>query len=244
MRVAILSDVHANIEALSACLAHAAARDAERFVCLGDSVGYGPDPRLVLGLVMSLPGLVAVRGNHDEAVLARERPMPPEVAEVVNWTRGQLSPAQRAFLAGLPYLVRDETVAYVHASAESPNRWEYIESPERAAACADAAERRLVFVGHVHIPRIYYETPGGRWREYSPEDGHAVPLSPRGRYVVNVGSVGQPRDGNSASCYVIHDRGRNTIVFHRVPYDYVRTARRIRERALPPRFAHRLAEGR
>lgn len=244
MKVAILSDVHGNLEALTACLAHAAHEGAERFVCLGDSVGYGPDPRLTLGSLMSLRGLVAVRGNHDEALLAPDRPMPPEVAQVLAWTRAQLGTSQRAFLAGLPYIVRDDSVAYAHASAAAPERWEYIESPERAAVCADAAERPLVFIGHVHVPRVYYETPGGRLRELVPEDGQAVPLSPRGRYVVNAGSVGQPRDGNSAACYVIHDRTTDAVVFHRVPYDHRRTADKILQRALPPWFARRLSEGR
>lgn len=244
MKVAILSDIHSNLEALTACLAHAAREGAERFVCLGDSVGYGPDPRLALGLLMALPGLVAVKGNHDEALLASERPMPGDVADALAWTRRQLAPAQRAFLAGLPYLVREDRVAYVHASAVSPADWEYIESPERALACADAAGRPVVFFGHVHVPRVYYETPGGRLRELVPEAGQAVPLSAHGRYVVNVGSVGQPRDGRTEACYVVHDRTAGTLVFHRVPYDYGETARKILARSLPVRFARRLSEGR
>lgn len=244
MKVAILSDVHSNLEALTACLAHAAGQGAERFACLGDCVGYGPDPRLTMGLLMSLRGLVAVRGNHDEALLTPDRTMPPDVAQALSWTYAQLSTAQRDFLAGLPYILRDESAAYAHASAASPGGWEYIESPERAVVCADAAARPIVFIGHVHVPRVYYETPGGRLRELVPEDGHAVPLSPRGRYVVNVGSVGQPRDGNTAACYVVHDRAAGAVVFHRVPYDHDRTARKIRERALPAWFARRLSEGR
>lgn len=244
MKVAVLSDVHSNLEALTACLAHAAGRGAERFACLGDCVGYGPDPRLALALIMALPGLVAVKGNHDEALLAPDRPMPEEVGAVLAWTRAQLAPAQRAFLAGLPCVVREERVAYAHASAESPRGWEYVESSERAAVCAEAAGRDVVFIGHVHVPRVHYRTPGGRWRELVPEDGQALPLSPRGRYVVNAGSVGQPRDGNPAACYVLHDRAAGTATFHRVPYDYARTARKIVERGLPGWFARRLAEGR
>jgi diadenosine tetraphosphatase ApaH/serine/threonine PP2A family protein phosphatase len=244
VKVALFSDVHSNLEALIACLSHAAERGVRRFVCLGDSVGYGPDPRLALGLIMALPRLVAVKGNHDEALVAPDRPMPPEVAQALSWTRAHLSARQHAFLARLPYLVRDERATYAHASAESPERWEYISSVEQAAVCANAAERTLVFIGHVHVPRVYYETPGGRRRELAPDDGQAIPLSPRVRYVVNVGSVGQPRDGNDAACYVIHDRARETIEFHRVPYDHGRTARKIRERGLPPWFARRLAEGR
>ncbi len=245
MRIAILSDIHSNLEALERVCEHAAAFGAERHVCLGDFIGYGADPVSVLERVMALPGLVAVRGNHDEA-LFREmgRETFPEIRRAIVWTRERLSPVQLNFLDGLPLLVHDGSVTYAHASAHQPDAWEYLRQPDQILACLDAAGTPMTFIGHVHVPRVFYETAAGAVRELAPQDGMPVPLSAAGRYVVNVGSVGQPRDGNNAACYVLYDDVAHEVTFHRLAYDYVTTARKIRDAGLSPFFAERLAYGR
>jgi diadenosine tetraphosphatase ApaH/serine/threonine PP2A family protein phosphatase len=246
MKIAILSDIHSNLEALECCLAHARNQGAERYACLGDIVGYGADPGPVVERLMALPGLIAVRGNHDEALFVHEASpfAPPGMHAAIRWTRTALDETQRRFLAGLPYLREEGGVTYVHASCHNPQEWEYVYGGLQAAECLAAARTPLVFLGHTHLPCIFYETPGGTVRELEPHAGEAIPLSPRARYVVSAGSVGQPRDGNPAACYVLHDSGRREIAFHRLSYACDRTAQKIAAAGLEPFFAARLALGR
>jgi diadenosine tetraphosphatase ApaH/serine/threonine PP2A family protein phosphatase len=242
---AIFSDIHSNLEAFERVCAHARAAGARRYVCLGDCVGYGADPEPTLAKLMALPGLIAVRGNHDAALFHDEgREAFPEIRQAIDWTRARLLPAQLNFLAGLPLLVRDDAATYVHASAREPDAWEYLRQPEQMHACLEAAGTPLTFIGHVHVPRVFYETAAGQAREFEPHDGVAIPLSTAARYVVNVGSVGQPRDGNNAACYVLYDDAARSVTFHRVAYDYPSTAAKIRAAGLSPFFADRLAAGR
>lgn len=245
MKVAILSDIHSNLEALDACLAHADAQGAARFVCLGDLIGYGADPAPVLERVMELPGLVAVRGNHDEALLRAEGTQASGgIGGALAWTRRQLSDTQRAFLEQLPYQRTEGQVSYVHASAHAPHEWDYIYGEAAAAECLAAAATPVVFIGHTHLPRLFYATHAGVLRELIPTPGVALPLSGGSRYVVSAGSVGQPRDGNPSACYVLYDEERQCVTFFRVSYDHERTARKIVAAGLDPFFASRLARGR
>ncbi len=245
MRSAILSDIHSNLEALGRVSEHAAALGAERYICLGDCVGYGADPVTTLQRLMSLPGLVAVRGNHDAALFHEMgREVPPDIQRSILWTRARLLPAQLEFLARLPLVHREGAATYAHASAHQPERWEYLRQEDQIRACLDAAGTPLTFIGHVHVPKVFYETPGGAVRELDPQDGVPLPLSPRTRYVINVGSVGQPRDGNNAACYVLYDDAAAEVTFCRLPYDYGATATKIRDAGLNPFFAERLAYGR
>ncbi len=245
MKTAVLSDIHSNLEALTRCCEHAASQGVERYVCLGDCVGYGADPEKTLRLLMSLPGLIAVRGNHDEALLrdASDTVAGP-VKAAAEWTRGRLTPGQWRFLADLPYLHADGSATYVHASAYAPTRWEYLRMPEQVEACIQASATPLTFIGHVHVPKVFYETPNGALREFDPLNGVPIPLSPTQRYVINVGSVGQPRDGNNAACYVVYDDSAGDVMFHRLAYDYVGAGRKILAAHLDPYFADRLAYGR
>ncbi len=245
MKTAILADIHSNVEALDACLAHARHAGAERFIGLGDFVGYGADPEAVVRRVRKLPGLVAVRGNHDEALFTgRSSLAPAGLNEAIEWTRTQIRSADLSFLRGLPLEHREGEVLYVHASAAEPARWTYIQSPEAASECLAATDAWLVFVGHVHEARVYYTTPGGAVRELIPHASVSVPLSRRSRYVISGGSVGQPRDGHATAAYVLHDEVAGTIHFQRVPYDYRATAGKIIAAGLEPSFARRLARGR
>lgn len=245
MKTAILSDIHSNLEALTRCREHAETQGVERYICLGDCVGYGADPAATMTLLLSLPGLIAVRGNHDEALFQdMGAAVPPGVQEAIQWTLAQLTPEQRMFLENLPYVHREDSTTYAHASASHPEQWEYLKMPEQITACLDAAGTPLTFIGHVHIPSVFYETMGGNIRELSPRQREPIPLSPRSRYVINVGSVGQPRDGNNASCYVIYDDVLAEVTFYRLPYNYLSTANKIRAAHLDSFFADRLSYGR
>lgn len=246
MRIALLSDLHANHEALSVCLEHARRERADQFVFLGDLVGYGADPARVLDTVMALVaiGAVAVRGNHDDAVTRDPSLlMHAEARLSIEWTRSRLTPAHRDFLGSLPFSVEQQDRLYVHANAWSPAQWEYITSTFDAGKSMRATSHRLTFCGHVHEPSVFHMTADDRVAGFLPVPGTGIPLLPRRRWLVIPGSVGQPRDGNPAACYAIFDDGANIATWFRVPYDHEAAARKIRASGLPPVFAARLEAG-
>lgn len=246
MKIAILSDLHSNLEALTACTRHATENGVGRFVCLGDCVGYGPNPVETLDLLRSLPGLVTVLGNHDEHLIVEdiERPVNPATRQAIEWTRKQLRAEQREFLGSLPLRHVEAGVTYVHATADEPQEWEYLLEPEQVKRCFEAADTGLVFIGHVHVPDLFHLADDGQVETVTVTAGKPVMLQPHHRYVVNVGSVGQPRDGNPDASFVIYDEVRNSVCFERVPYDYGATGAKILRAGLNPFFAERLAQGR
>lgn len=246
MKIAMFADVHANLEALHACRTHARGQGAARLAFLGDLVGYGADPGPVVDAIAAEVerGAVAVRGNHDDAAISGDaRFMHQTAAKVVAWTRERLTDAQRAFLAGLPLVVREGPLLFVHASPEQPGEWIYVTDPLRAAHALDAAaDASWVFCGHVHEPVLY--TPGqARPVPFRPAPGIAIPVPPRRRWLAVVGSTGQPRDGNTAACYAMLDTDRATLTFFRVPYDWHAAAEKIRAAGLPESLARRLERG-
>jgi diadenosine tetraphosphatase ApaH/serine/threonine PP2A family protein phosphatase len=245
MRLALLADVHANLEALTACLAHAEQAGAEGYVFLGDLVGYGADPVAVLDLVAARAarGAIVVRGNHDTAVLdGRAEYMDHAAAEAVAWTRTQIEDRHREFIASLPALRRQEDATFVHASAFHPESWVYVSDPARAAQSLEAAGGAYVFCGHVHEPALYYLV-AGHARSFTPVPGVPIPVPRHRRWLAIVGSAGQPRDGRTAACYAMADLAHATLTFFRVPYDFRAAAAKIRAARLPERLARRLEHG-
>lgn len=246
MKIAILSDIHSNLEALQACLAHAAAQGAEQFVFLGDIVGYGADPLACLNIIETLvkQGAVAVKGNHDEAVLSGlcER-MSFSARDAIYWTRAQLGQKELAFLQSLPMSVKKGDTLYVHASADRPERWNYITGARDAGRCIKAAGTAFTFAGHVHHPALYHVSNREAPRAFQPAPGMPIPIFPHRQWLAIVGSVGQPRDGNNAASYAILDRQQNTLTFFRVPYDYMSSEKKILAAGLPHRLALRLESG-
>ncbi len=252
MKIALLSDIHANLAALDACLEHAHTQGAEQLALLGDLVGYGAEPGPVLDRVMQLVagGALCVRGNHDAAALA-----PPAVAENLGdqsaqWTGPQLNEAQRAFLAGLPLTAHMGMDALlVHASADGPERWHYISdgnAAERSMAAATQLDPaiRYVFSGHVHEQALYFLTPTAKLMRFSPQPGVPVPVPPHRQWLAIVGSCGQPRDGDTRAMYALFDARAATLTFHRVRYDHLAAAAKVRAGGLPAFFADRLEKGR
>jgi diadenosine tetraphosphatase ApaH/serine/threonine PP2A family protein phosphatase len=252
MRIALLTDLHANREALTACLAHAGQQKADRYAFTGDFVGYGADPAWVVDTVMDYVarGAVAVQGNHDYSVTRDMRPqMHAEAREVIDWTRRQLDATQLDFLAALPLTQEQDNMLFVHASAHDPIKWEYVTGPAEAERSLRATRSRMVFSGHVHAPALYRRrAEDGRMGAYlpgasAPAAGIRVALRPQDQYLVIPGAVGQPRDGNCAACYALYDDVARELCFFRVPYDYGAAARRVIASGLPIVFAMRLIEG-
>jgi diadenosine tetraphosphatase ApaH/serine/threonine PP2A family protein phosphatase len=246
MRLALLTDLHANREALTACLAHAGQQKADQYAFMGDFVGYGADPAWVVDTVMEYcaRGAIAVQGNHDYSVTQPARPqMHPEAREVIEWTRGQLSPAQLDFLANLPLTRQVDGMLFVHASAYDPVKWEYVNSIEEAQRSLRATASKLVFSGHVHAPALFRRADDGRMGKAQPQAGAHIVLQPQHQYLAIPGAVGQPRDANNAACYALYDDATRELCFFRVPYDHGAAARRVIGAGLPIVFAMRLVEG-
>ncbi len=246
MKLAILSDIHANLEALTACLAHAERHGADSWAYTGDLVGYGADPHACLDIVREHAGrgAIVLRGNHDDAALGGLWPdMNPVSREAAMWTRGRLDDAERDFLAALPYVVAHDDLLFVHASALKPESWQYIAGTVAAARCLAATEAKIVFAGHVHHPLLYFSTYD-RVSAFVPRPGVTVPLSAGHRWLALAGSVGQPRDGNPAASYLLFEAVPRRLTFHRVAYDWLTAAAKIRAAGLPERLAQRLEHGR
>jgi diadenosine tetraphosphatase ApaH/serine/threonine PP2A family protein phosphatase len=245
MVLALLADIHSNLEALEACLAHARSRGATEFAFLGDLVGYGADPGPVIDIVAehASRGAIAVKGNHDAAISGSNAYLNDAAQAAIAWSRGVLSARQRSFLEELPLCVRKGPSCFVHASAESPERWAYVDSPGAAQRSTLAAGTPYTFSGHVHDQALYGQGTGRRMIEFRPQPAVAIPVGAHRAWLAIVGSVGQPRDGNPAACYAIADLEAKSITFHRVAYDNFAAARKVRAAGLPEILAYRLERG-
>ena len=246
MLLAILSDIHANREAFEAVLAMAEAAGAERFVLLGDIVGYGADPQWCADRAMALAdaGAIVLRGNHDDAVGNPSVSMNPVATMALEWTRRQLGPQARAFLAALPLEAQDGECLFVHADASAPHDWNYVLDAEDAARHLSASHARVGFCGHVHRQALYCTAPGVKVTHFRPVAATPVPLLPQRRWLAVMGSVGQPRDGNPAAAFGLYDTHSAELSFQRAVYDVEGAARKILAAGLPAVLAERLAEGR
>jgi diadenosine tetraphosphatase ApaH/serine/threonine PP2A family protein phosphatase len=243
--LAIFADIHANRQAFSACLDFARAQGAERVICLGDYVGYGADPEWTVDTVMGLvdEGAMAVRGNHDNAIGTTAEAMNAAAQAAIEWTRGRLSAAQRRFLAELPLTRQEDDRLYVHSEASDPSRWRYVQSSADAARSIQATSAHATFCGHVHQPALYSMSAEKKMTNFVPSSGASVPLLGGRQWLVVLGSVGQPRDGNPAASFAMLDTGSHEITYCRVPYDVEAAASRIRANGLPRWLADRLSAG-
>jgi diadenosine tetraphosphatase ApaH/serine/threonine PP2A family protein phosphatase len=243
MRVLLISDIHANLAALTAVLKDAATWD--RVWCLGDVVSYGPYPNECVEKIAALDSL-CLPGNHDWAVLGKLAVdnFNPYALEAVLWTRDQLHPLNRAYLDQLVERVPPQFSRYtlVHASPRHPV-WEYIDSISRAQANFAEFETPICFVGHTHIPMVYRQDPlEGTVKEKLPV---STPFRlGRQKMIVNPGSVGQPRDGDPRAAYAILDTETDELTHRRVEYDITATQQAMDAAHLPYQLVTRLSFGR
>jgi diadenosine tetraphosphatase ApaH/serine/threonine PP2A family protein phosphatase len=245
MRIALLTDIHANREALTACLEHADRQGVDHYAVLGDIVGYGADPAFVVDAVAGLAGKGAsvILGNHDEAVDKPNDNMRHTARQAIEWTRDQLDKEQRTFLASLPLTITLDDILLVHASASSPGDWIYVTGPREAEQSLRCTNARITFCGHVHVPALYNQAPQRAPIPFTPAAGVGVPLLAQRRWLGVLGSVGQPRDGHPAACYAIYDTVKRVFTLLRVPYDNETAARKIKEAGLPLSLSNRLIKG-
>lgn len=240
MIIAIVSDLHANLEALQVVLEDLERQGAERIWCLGDVVGYGADPNPVCDLIARRAEVV-IAGNHDWAAVGKMRVggFNSAAAAAVDWTAEQLDDKNREWLAGLPLLRIEDDVRLVHATPSNPADWQYVISETDAAAEFETYQETLCFIGHSHFPSVF-ETDGSRMRYLRDE---RVPVVTGRRYLVNVGSVGQPRDRDPRAAYLLYDTEGRLLIERRLPYDIDGAANKILAAGLPEFLAQRLYRG-
>jgi predicted phosphodiesterase len=247
LRYLILSDIHANIDALEAVLNAAPAGSWERVVVLGDLVGYGAEPNAVVDRVRGLDPVAVIRGNHDKAACGLEDASNfNQVARTAAlWTFETLTADNRRYLYDLPSGPRqlDDTVEICHGAPFDEDH--YIFDGDDALRALDAGTRPLCLFGHTHLPVIFRRSEDVL-DGFVPEGEHEtqVPLAPEARYLVNPGSVGQPRDGDPRAAFAIYDSDGPSLLLHRLAYSVETAQRRIRSAGLPPSLANRLAIGR
>ena len=248
-RYAIFSDVHGNAEALEAFCAQSRQQNIEVYLCCGDLVGYGADPGRCVDQVMQLctpttgnARPTVVLGNHDEAVVLGDlSQMNQYAARAVLWTQAQLSKEQRARLAALPLTFEiDQELLLVHGSPQAPEKWNYIFDSFDMRQAFRSGSHRLCFVGHTHTPFTAELRPDGKLAVL-PE--RHISLRPQARYLINVGSVGQPRDRDPRGCAVIYDSDAQTLERFRFPYALEQAQQKIIDAGLPAILAERLALG-
>ncbi len=247
-RYAIISDIHSNIEALDAVLKHIATQKVDSIVCLGDVVGYNAAPSECIKRIREL-GCKVVKGNHDHYCSHPDVDLDdfqPNAASVIEWTRRNISDNDINWLHNLPLSLKYMGFTIVHSTLDSPENYRYVFDRQDAADSFVAQGTRVCFHGHTHVPCIFYHSPGKTTAKdvfkYQATNGHLDP----GNYFINVGSVGQPRDGDWRSCYAILTVRSLTdmdIEFHRVEYDVDAAVARIQEAGLPDRLIQRLYTG-
>jgi len=239
MRYAVIADIHANLEGLEVVLNDAKAQQCTHYCCVGDVVGYNANPKECLEIVRSM-GMPVVKGNHDEYCSTEDNleGFIPHAAEAVSWTRKQLNPDDRKWLREFKYIRLVASFTMVHATLDGPQRWGYVFDRLAAAASFTYQNTAVCFFGHTHVPLAFVRDSvvrGGTYSKFRVEPGK--------KYFVNVGAVGQPRDGNPKAGYVVYDLDEQTIELRRLEYDIPKAQKKILEAGLPQRLADRLAVG-
>src|SRR2546430_4271786 len=240
MKYAVIADIHANLEALEVVLEDARTQNCTHYCCVGDVVGYNANPKECLDIVRSM-GMPCVKGNHDEYCSTEEAldGFNPHAADGLNWTGKQLPEEDKQWLRELKYIRLVASFSVVHATLDVPQRWGYVFDKLAAAASFTYQNTSVCFFGHTHVPVAFIRDSvvrGGTYSKFKVETGR--------KYFVNVGSVGQPRDGNPKAAYVIYDLDEGSIELRRLDYDIPKAQKKILEAGLSARPARRPAGGR
>ena len=240
MKYAIIADIHANWEAFQVVLDDAQKQKVTHYACLGDVVGYNANPKECLEVVRKM-NIPCVKGNHDEYCSTEDalEGFNPAAAEAVHWTREQLNDEERQWLSELKYSRMVANFTIVHATLDAPERWGYVFDKLAAAASFPYQNTQVCFFGHTHVPVAFMRDTVVRGGTYS-----KFKIDTAKKYFINVGAIGQPRDNNPKTAYVIYDMDQGTIELRRLEYDIPTAQKKILAAGLPERLAERLAVGR
>ena len=240
MRYVIVSDIHGNLEALQAVVMECQKLQIQTFLCIGDVVGYGASPKECINLLGKIKAKV-VAGNHDWAVSGRldASYFTEDGKAAVEWTRSQISFETIQALSNLPLVYKNQDLILVHATLHSPERFIYMEDYEKAQATFELMDKSICFVGHTHVPQIYVQQNGKIYLLPQQE----IEVNLENKYIINVGSVGQPRDENPMASFCIYDTNAQLVEIRRVQYNIKEAQRKIKEAGLPLTLASRLDLG-
>jgi predicted phosphodiesterase len=239
MKYAIIADIHANLEALEVVLKDAKEQNCTHYACLGDVVGYNANPKECLDIIREM-GMPCVKGNHDEycSIESNLEGFNPHAAEAIQWTRAQLTEDDREWLRNLKYIRLVASFSIVHATLDGPQRWGYVFDRLAAAASFTYQNTSVCFFGHTHVPVAFIRDSVVRGGTYS-----KFKIEPGRKYFINVGSVGQSRDGVAKATYVIYNVDEGMVELRRLDYEIPKTQAKIRAAGLPERLAERLDLG-
>lgn len=240
MKYALLGDIHANLEALTAVLADAKEQGVTNYACVGDVVGYNANPSECVKAMQDLES-ITVRGNHDHYCSHDENlnGFHPLAADAVDWTRRRLSEEMRKYLRNLRLVRNVESFTIVHSTLDMPEMWGYVFDKLEAEANFNYQTTSVCFFGHTHVPLAFEKTDTVRGGLYT-----KIKVMVGRKYFINVGSVGQPRDGDPRAAYAVYNLLTNEVELRRVAYDFRITQQKILDAGLPGRVAARLAVGR
>ena len=266
-KLAILSDIHANGEALQQVLTYCNTLGVDKFACLGDVVGYNADPQYCLQVVKMLNVIARVRGNHDDYTAMNDDVMEgfnPNAKQAIFWTRSQLTEDERRWLGDSPLRVTlpSMPITLVHATLDSPNTWGYVFDAYHAIDNFSYQLTQLCFCGHSHVPVAFCKRPFAsgpmrgveelrNWvlvgdsmpRDFNQIDVFQVKLEPGCKYLFNIGSIGQPRNHDPRASFAVYDDVAKTVTRYALPYDIASTQAKVLAAGLPERLANRLAVG-
>jgi len=243
MRVVVFSDIHANLEALGAFLRHCSGRNVDRYICLGDVVGYGPDPNGCIDRLRNLSHAVFILGNHDASVLGAPMRAGAATRKAIAWTRKRLSDENYFFLKEMSETIRWNDTLFCHSNPYKPRNWYYVSEKSSISKSFARSKTKLLFLGHTHVPVAITRRNFFCVYIRSPRNGTVVPMSSVNRQIFNCGSIGQPRDGDARGAYLIYDTKRKVVEFYRFDYDFHRTKEKIFSSGLPEEFGRRLIKG-
>ncbi|MCX5681095.1 MAG: metallophosphoesterase family protein [Candidatus Omnitrophica bacterium] len=242
MRYGIFADIHGNLEALTAVLAALKNEKVDEYHCCGDVVGYGANPSECISQIHKIK-CICVAGNHDWAVAGKivTDNFSSHARSAVEWTCTHINPCDKEFLESLDLVYRNNEFIVVHGTLDCPQEFDYLRSRDQAIRSFAVMNRRICFIGHSHVPGIFDEKEDG---SLEVSKSYKIDIALGCRYIINVGSVGQPRDGNPEAAYGIFDSSVKTIEIKRVRYDIASAKKKILDAGLPSELGSRLASGR
>lgn len=242
MKIALISDIHGNLEALKTVLEDVKTRKVDKIHCLGDVVGYGSEPRACLELVRDQCD-IKLMGNHEYVALGLQTldDLNELAQQSIGWTTNQLTDREFSIIADFEMDAVEEDCYFVHSSPHQPDRWNYILTAWEAEQGFTHCKHKIGFLGHTHLPMIFSQGKDGSVRC---QTGHDFDPFEDTRYLVNVGSVGQPRDGDPRACYCVYDSAECSVAYHRISYDIKRTQDKMTKAKLPSMLIERLEVGR
>jgi len=240
----MIADIHSNIEALKVVIKQIQGSGVDRTICLGDIVGYGPNPKECIELIKTLPDVEVILGNHDAAVINKTeiKDFNEYAKQAIEINKGLLTEEDKEYLTTLKEKHTETDILFVHGSPRDPLN-EYLLTMKKLQENIELFNEKICFGGHTHLPLVYSRSGSGEDHIENPEDNQEFKLLEDRKYIINVGSVGQPRDGDNRACFVYYDTSENKITYCRLKYDIESVQKKMKNLQLPKFLINRLSEG-